>query len=102
MRLSAILIQKTSGQTEEKIVAYSLRALKETEKNYSQMERECLAIVYGRGKNRLYLLGREFTIYSDDKAIINVLNNPKSVVILRIERLMLRLQSYNFKIVHMK
>lgn len=100
--LSAILIQKTTGQNDEKIVAYSSRALTETEKNYSQIEKECLAIVYGCEKNRLYLLGREFTIYSDHKAIINILNNPKSVVPLRIERLTLRLQGYNFKIVHVK
>ena len=100
--LSAILIQKMPDQTDEKIVAYSSRALTETEKNYSQIERECLAIVYWCEKNRLYLLGREFTIYGDHKAVINILNNPKSVVPLRIERLTLRLQRYSFKIVHIK
>ena len=67
MGLSTILIQKTPGQTDEKIVVYRSRALTETEKNYSQIERRCLAIVCGCEKNRLYLLGREFTIYSDDR-----------------------------------
>ena len=85
------LSKKRQVQTDEKIVAYSSRALTETEKNYSQIERECLVIVYGCEKNKLCLLGREFTIYSDHKAIINILNNPKSVVPLRIQRLTLRL-----------
>ena len=67
MGLSTILIQKTPGQTDEKIVVYRSRALTETEKNYSQIERRCLAIACGCEKNRLYLLGREFTIYSDDQ-----------------------------------
>ena len=35
--ISAILIQKTPGQKDDKIVAYSSRALTETERNYSQM-----------------------------------------------------------------
>ena len=100
--LSAILIQKTPSQNDEKIVAYSSRALTKTGKNYSQIETECLPIVYGCEKNRLYFLGWEFTIYSDHKAIINRLNNPKSVVSLRIERLTLRLQGYDFKIVRVK
>ena len=100
MGLSAILTQKMPGQNDEKIAACSSRTLTETVKNYSQIERECLVIVYGCEKNRLYLLGQEFTIYSDHKAIINILNNPKSVVPLRIERLTLRLQGYNFKIVN--
>ena len=50
----------------------------------------------------MYLLGQEFTIYSDHKAIINILNNPRSVVLLRIERLTLRLQAYDFKLADIK
>ena len=63
--ISAVLIQKTPGQNDDKIVAYSSRAHTET--------------VYGCERNRLYLLGRQCTIYSDHKAIINILNNPRSV-----------------------
>ena len=50
----------------------------------------------------MYLLGRNFTIYSDHKAIINILNNPRSVTPLRIERITLRLQGYDFKLAHIK
>ena len=58
--------------------------------------------MYDCGKDRLYLLGRKFTIYSEHKAIINILYKPRSVVPLRIERLTLRLQGYDFKLAHIK
>ena len=80
-----MLLQKLRNQENCKIVAYSSRALTSAEKNYSQLERECLAIVYGCEKNRLYLFGRLFTIYSDDSPIVSILNKPKTIVPLRIE-----------------
>ena len=51
-------------------------------------------------KTCLYLLGRPFTIYSDHKPIVSILNKPKTIVALSIERLILRLQGYDFKIAH--
>jgi len=70
--------------------------------NYAQIERECLALVYGCERNRLYLLGRQFTAYNDYKALMNILNNPRSTILLRIERLTLRLQGYQFLLKHVK
>ena len=49
--ISAILLQKSRNQANCKIVTYSSRALTSTEKNYSQLKRKCLAIVYGCEKN---------------------------------------------------
>ena len=69
---------------------------------YAQIERECLALVYGCERNRLYYLGREFTVYNDHKALVNILDNPKSTIPLRIERLALRLQHYRFILKHVK
>ena len=51
-------------------------------------------------KTCLYLLGRPFTIYSDHKPIVSILSKPKTIVPLLIERLILCLQGYNFKIAH--
>ena len=83
--ISAMLLQKLRNQENCNIVAYSSRALTSAEKNYSQLERECLAIVNGCEKNRLYLFGRPFTIYSDDRPIVSILNKPKTIVPLSIE-----------------
>ena len=51
-------------------------------------------------RNRLYLLGREFTIYNDHKPLIQLLNNPNSTIPPRIERMTLRLQCYTFIMKH--
>ena len=74
--ISAIPLQKSTDD-DYKVISYSLRALTETEQRYSQLERECLPIVYGCEKNRLYLLGRLFDIYNDHKALFHLINNPK-------------------------
>ena len=70
-------------------------------KNHSQLESECLAIVYGCEKNDLYLLGRHFTIYSYHKPTVGILNKPKTIAPLQIERFILHWQGYDYKINHL-
>ena len=98
--ISALVLQKSATEKNAKIVSFSSRALTKTEMNYAQIKRECLALVYGCEKNRLYLLERQFTAYNDHKALENILNNPKATIPLRIERLTLRLQDYQFILKH--
>ena len=45
-------------------------------------------------------MGRPFTIYSDHKPIVSILNKPRTIESSYIERLMLCLQGYHFKITH--
>ena len=52
--------------------------------------------------SRLYLRAREFTLCKKHKAIVNLLSNAKSKVILQIECLTLRLQGYNFNLKYVK
>jgi hypothetical protein len=47
------------------VIAYSSRTLKPSERNYSVIERECLALVYAVKYFKHYLLGRKFSIYTD-------------------------------------
>ena len=98
--ISAILMQKTPGKENNKIISYSSRSLTTAEQNYSQIERECLSLVFGCERNRLFLLGRHFDLYNDHKALMHILNNPRANVPLRIERLTLRLQGYDFTLKH--
>ena len=48
------------------------------------------------------LFVRTFKIYSDNKALVNLLSRPSSKVPLRVERMILQLQCYDFDIKYVK
>ena len=91
--LSAILTQKSSSTaTDRRVVAYASRALSSVERTYSQTEREALAVVWGCECMHLFLYGAdEFDIYTDNKALEVIYNNPSSKPPAHIERWQLRL-----------
>ena len=98
--LSAILMQNTPGEEDRRVVAYSSRALTDVERRYSQTEREALAIVWAVERLHLYLYGSHFKLITDCKPVQLIFSNPKSKPPPRIERWNLRLQGYDFEIVH--
>jgi transposase InsO family protein len=100
--LSAILLQKSSGKDDRRVVAYASRSLSDVETRYSQTEKEALAIVWAIERLHLYLYGKKFTLITDCKPVQLIFGNPKSRPPARIERWNLRLQCYDFEIVHME
>ena len=50
----------------EKPIGFASRTLSETEKRYSQLEKEGLACIFGIKKFHSYLFGHPFTIYTDN------------------------------------
>ena len=77
VRISAILLQQSSDSS-YRIIAYSSRTLTPTEQNYSQLERECLAILHACETFRVYLLGKHVEIITDHKPLIHLFNNAQS------------------------
>ena len=100
--LSAILVQKSPGQDDRRVVAYASRALSDVERRYSQTEREALAIVWAVERLHVYLYGSHFTLLTDCKPVQLILDNPQSKPPARIERWNLRIQGYDFDVVHTK
>ena len=98
--LSAILMQNVPNSDEKRVVAYVSRTLTPVERRYSQTEREALAIVWAIEKLHLYLYGCHFRLITDCKPVQLIFSNPKSKPPARIERWNLRLQGYDFEVIH--
>lgn len=78
----------------------SSRSLSDIECKYSQIEKECLAIVWGCEKFHLYVYRRPFTITSDNKALEYIFKRSNGKVPIRIEHWTVRLFDYDFKVKH--
>ena len=96
--VSAILSQATKNSDNYKVVAYASRGLSDTETRYSQTEKEALAIVWAVEHFHLFLYGNEFTLITDHKPLETIYGSSTSKPSARIERWVLRLQPYSFKV----
>ncbi|XP_063994529.1 uncharacterized protein LOC135172231 [Diachasmimorpha longicaudata] len=79
-------------------IAYISRVLGKSEKNYSTIEKEMLAIIYAVNYFRPYVYGRKFTLVTDHRPLtwINSVSSPNS----RIVRWRLSMQDFDYRIVY--
>ena len=82
--LGLVLLQCTPGRWQP--VACHSRQLTDTEQRYSQITRECMAVRWACEKCYNFLIRSRFTILTDHKPLIPILNNPLSRQPLRIEK----------------
>ena len=79
-------------------VAYASRALNSAERNYTQIEKEMLAIVFGTNKFHQYIYGKQVSVETDHKPLESLFKKPLSKAPQRIQRMMLRVQHYDLKV----
>ena len=83
-------------------ISFASRYLNNQEKKYSSNELELLAVVWAVDRFKHYLLGKEFVIVTDHKALTSALEGKRSNMTYqsRLTRWVDRLVPYQFKIVH--
>ncbi|KAL5488897.1 hypothetical protein EMCRGX_G017911 [Ephydatia muelleri] len=81
----------------------TLRSLATAERNYSQLDKEGLAIIFGVKKFHNYLYRRQFSIVTDHKPLIHLFSENRSIPAMasaRLQRWALVLSAYQYKIVY--
>ena len=76
------------------------RKLSLVEQRYSHIEKEFLAIVYALYRFKAFLFGLEFTVLTDNKPLISFFNRKIDDMPIRIQRWMLSLQTFTFRLQH--
>ena len=81
------VIAHTLSDGSEHPVAFASRTLTSSEKNYSQVEKEALSLIFGVRHFHTYLYGRSFTIVTDHKPLTSILGPKKGIPSLAAARL---------------
>ena len=83
----------------EKPIAYASRSFSKSERNYSQLEKEGLACIFGVKKFHAYLFGYPFELVTDHKPLLALLSECKATspqASARVKRYSLFLSSYEY------
>ena len=96
--LGAVLSHQMPDGSERPIEFVS-RTLSPSDKNFSQIEKEALALVFGVKRFHSYLFGRPFFIYTDHNPLVSLMSSEKPVsphASARIQRWNLTLSMYQY------
>ena len=96
--ISATLVQRQSSDKGWRVVQYASRARLDVARNHSQIELEMLAADFACRKFHVFLYGLTFKIVTDHKPLEVILNNPRHKTSIRLQRMMVRMLDYEFKV----
>ena len=92
--------QRDNDKASCKIISYVNRALSSVKCHHPSTDIEGLVLVWAIEHFQLFLLDTEFDFVTDHKALEAIFNNLKSKPPARIERWILRLQPYSFRVIY--
>lgn len=100
--LGAVLAQPDS-EGRERPLAFASRSLAPSEKNYSQIQKEATAIVFGVKHFHQFLYGRQvpFILKTDHQPLLSIFGNKAGISVMaasRLQRYAILLSAYNYKV----
>lgn len=93
----------TDDQGQEHAVTFASKTLSKTQRRYSQINREALALVFAVTRFHQYLAGRKFTITTDHKPLLGIFNPTKptpEIISPKIFRYSRTLSVYDYELIH--
>ena len=88
------------SHSRDRPVSYASRAMTDAQKRYAVIEKELLAVVLGCERFHQYIYGKEILVESDHKPLENICHRPLCQAPPRLQRMLLRLQKYDIKLVY--
>ena len=88
---------------EECPIAYASKSITPAEKNYSQIERKGLSIVFGVKKFHQFLCGNIFQLVTDHKPLVTIFGSKKGVPTIipsRLQRWSIIFSAYTYEIIY--
>uniref|UniRef100_A0A3B3RQE8 ribonuclease H n=1 Tax=Paramormyrops kingsleyae TaxID=1676925 RepID=A0A3B3RQE8_9TELE len=73
---------------QEKPICFASRTMTTTERNYAQVDKEALAVVFAIRKFHQYLAGRHFVIFTDHKPLLGLLHHSKPMPVILSPRML--------------
>ena len=95
------VISHVHSDGSEQPIAFASRTLTSSERNYAQVEKEALSVIFGVKKFHQYLFGRNVLLVTDHKPLSVIFGLKKAIPPLaaaRIQRRSVFLSAYNYDI----
>ncbi|XP_026825696.1 uncharacterized protein K02A2.6-like [Ooceraea biroi] len=98
--LGGVLLQEDAKKNRE-VVAYASRTLSCSEKKYSQIEKEALALAYAAEHFKDFIIGIEIVLETDHKPLVQILQTKAlDDLTPRLQRIRMRLMWYDYKVIY--
>jgi transposase InsO family protein len=96
--VAAFLVQiDPKNPNRRKLIGCKSKSFTKAERNYSQIERECYACVWAVESFHLYLMGQNFKLMTDNKALVHIFENDDKYKS-KSRRITMRLQGWRSRL----
>ncbi|UYV78715.1 K02A2.6-like [Cordylochernes scorpioides] len=83
---------------EDRPLAFASESFSDSQKQYSQFEKELLSVYYGCKKSEYLLSGHTFVVQTDHQPLLPLVKKPLSDISPRLQRLVMKLIAFDFKL----